>query len=462
MKTQKSAKEYSRKVKTEGLENLKQINLNAAGLDIGDREIYACVPQDRDENPVQVFKTFTAILYHLADWLTKCGITTVAMESTGVYWIPIFQILEERGFEVLLVNAQHIKNVPGKKTDVLDCQWIQQLHTYGLLRGSFRPNEQTCVLRSYVRHREMLIQSRSSHIQHMQKALQQMNLKLTNVVSDITGKTGMSIIRDILAGERDPAKLAQHRYRNCAKSEGEIAESLVGDYREEHLFSLKQAVELYDVYNEKLKACEIEIEQQLARFSAKISIEENPLPPRKKNSRPKNHPEKDIRSELYQISGVDLTEIEGVDVITAQVILSEIGVDMNRWKTVKHFTSWLGLCPHNEKTGGKVIRTKTKKTNNRANVALRQAAITLRNSRSGLGQFYRRMRTKMGAPKAVVATAHKLARIVYHMLKHQVAYRLVSAQEDETRYRERAIRELQLKAERLGGKLIFAPLPETA
>ncbi|NJK54188.1 MAG: IS110 family transposase, partial [Leptolyngbyaceae cyanobacterium SU_3_3] len=375
------------------MESLEQINLNAAGLDVGDREIYVCVPEGRDETAVRVFSTFTAMLYALADGLTQGGVTTVAMESTGVYWIPVFQILEERGFKVLLVNAQHLKNVPGKKTDILDCQWIQQLHTYGLLRGSFRPDEQTCVLRSYVRQREMLIQSRTSHIQHIQKALQQMNLKLTNVVSDIMGKTGMSILRDILAGVRDPQQLAQHRYRNCAKSEDEIAQSLIGDDRAEHLFALQQAVELYDVYTEKLTACEVEIERQLARFTPQISLEEHPLSPRRTTGRPKNHPQSDPRPALDQMAGVDLTDIEGLDVLTIQSILAEIGVGMSRWKTVKHFTSWLGLCPQNEKTGGKVIRTNPKKTNNRANLTFRRAAATLKTSKSALGPFYRRMRT---------------------------------------------------------------------
>lgn len=258
---------------------LEQINQNAAGLDVGATEIYTCVPQGRDEHSVRVFATFTADLQNLADWLATCKVTTVAMESTGVYWIPIFQILEARGFEVVLVNAHQVKNVPGRKTDVLDCQWIQQLHTFGLLQASFRPENSICVLRSFVRQREMLLHYRASHIQHIQKALEQMNLKLNNVLSDVTGVTGLRIIRDIITGVRDPEQLAKHRDWRCGKSQAEIAKSLCGDYRLEHVFALKQAVELYDCYTEKLQACDVQIEQLFATFSPQVDLNEHPLPP---------------------------------------------------------------------------------------------------------------------------------------------------------------------------------------
>lgn len=439
------------------LDSLKQINLHAAGLDVGEREIYACVPEREGEPSVRVFPTFTADLYTLAEWLKACGVTSVAMESTGVYWIPIFQILESRGFEVYLVNAQYIKNVTGKKTDILDCQWIQQLHTYGLLHKSFRPDEQTCILRSLVRQREMLIRYRASHIQHMQKALQQMNLKLTNVLSDVTGNTGMSIIRDILSGIRDPQELAKHRDHRCRKSEAEIAKSLEGDYRHEHVFALRQAVELYDVYTEKLQACDREIEQQMEQFRPKVNLEECPLPAASRPSaiRPKNDPSTDLRPSLYQMAGVDLTQIEGLNILTVQTILSEIGTDMSKWPTVKHFTSWLGLSPNNAKTGGKIVRSKTKKTDSRANLAFRQAATTLGHSKSALGNFYRRMKAKLGTPKAVVATAHKLARIVYHLLKTGVAYLAQPPEQEDAQYRERTLRNLQRKARKLGAKLVL-------
>lgn len=300
------------------LESLTQINLNAAGLDIGASEIYVCVPSGRDEQSVRVFATFTADLQALADWLSHCGVTTVAMESTGVYWIPIFQILEERGFEVYLVNAQYVKNVTGRKSDVLDCQWIQQLHTYGLLHASFRPDDQTCALRSLVRHREMLLRYRASHIQHIQKALEQMNLKLANVLSDVTGVTGLRILREIIAGVHDPEQLAKHRDWRCGKNEAEIAKSLTGDYRREHLFALQQAVELYDIYTAKLQACDGEIEQRLAQFVPQVNLDDHPLPPptRRPTTRPKNHPRNDLRPSLYQLAGVDLTQVDGLDVLT--------------------------------------------------------------------------------------------------------------------------------------------------
>lgn len=448
-----------REIAAPKLESLQQINLNAAGLDVGASEIYVCVPEGRSESSVRVFSSFTADLQALADWLSHCQVTTVALESTGVYWIPIFQILETRGFDVYLVNAHYIKNVTGKKTDILDCQWIQQLLTYGLLHKSFRPDDATCVLRALVRHREMLLRYRASHIQHMQKALQQMNLKLTNVLSDVTGQTGLRIIRDILAGVRDPQQLAKHRDHRCRKSETEIAKSLEGDYRAEHLFALQQSVELYDIYTEKLSACDAEIELQLANFSPRIDLATHPLPPatRPPAIRPKNDPPTDLRPALYQLAGVDLTQIDGLSILSIQTILAEIGTDMSKWKTVKHFTSWLGLSPQNQKTGGRVIRTRTKKTNNRANLAFRQAAATLGRSQSALGVFYRRMKVKLGTPKAVVATAHKLARMVYHLLKYQVPFSALPPEQEDARYRERALRNLQRKAVKLGARLVIEP-----
>ena len=438
---------------------LKQININAAGLDIGDDEIYAAVPEGRNKESVRVFGTFTAHLYALADWLEECEVTTVAMESTGIYWIPTYEILEERGFEVYLVNAKHVKNVTGKKTDILDCQWIQQLHTYGLLQASFRPPEDIAALRSLVRHRANLIRSATAEIQHMQKALQLMNLKLTNVVSDITGLTGMRIIRDIVSGVHAPEALAMHRDPRCAKSHDEIALSLHGNYKAEHLFALKQALEAYDFYQRQIQRCDKQIEEVYNAFEPQVDIDERPLPPsRKRRRKPKdNEPDFDLRLYLYQMAGVDLTEIDGVNTLTAQVVLSEIGVDMSKWPTVKHFTSWLGLCPHNDKTGGKVIRTRTRKTQNRAAAALRMAASTLSNSHSALGGYYRRMRAKLGAPGAVTATAHKLARIIYAMLKDHAEYQDPGEGYYEERARQRAIKNLKRKANQLGFQLIGEP-----
>lgn len=438
------------------LDSLKQLNLNAAGLDIGAEEIYACVSQDRDSESVRVFPTFTVDLYALADWLQTCGVDTVAMESTGIYWIPIYEILEERGFEVFLVNAYQIKNVSGRKTDILDCQWIQQLHTYGLLRASFRPSEDIRALRSLVRHRDNLIRYRSSHVQHMQKALNTMNLKLTNVVSDITGVTGLKIIRDIVAGVHDPKELARHRDYRCKRSEEEIAKSLHGNYRAEHIFELRQALELFDFYNQQIKACDTEIENLYAAFDPQVDLDEKPLLPTKKSHRKprRNEPDFDLRSYLYQMTGVDLTRIDGIDVLTAQTVISEIGLDMSKWKSVKHFASWLGLSPNNQITGGKIIKRSTKRTTNRAAQALRIAAFGLTHSDSALGVFYRRMRAKHGAPKAITATAHKLARIIYFMLKRREEYVDPGASYYQEKYRERVVKNLERKAEKLGYKLV--------
>ena len=435
---------------------LEQINFNAAGLDIGDDEIYAAVPEGRDKVSVRVFGTFTVDLYALADWLKACGVDTVAMESTGVYWIPVYDVLEARGFEVYLVNARHIKNVTGRKTDILDCQWIQQLHTYGLLRASFRPAEEIRALRTLVRHRESLIESCTREIQHMQKALQQMNVKLSNVITDITGVTGMLIIRDIVAGERDPSKLAQHRNVHCAKSEQEIAKSLQGHYKPEHVFELKQALEAYDFYQRQIKACDTELRKLYESLDPRVDDSDSPLPPakRKRSKTSKNAPDFDLRLYLYRWAGVDLTQVDGPDVLTIQKVLTEIGVDMTPWPTAKHFASWLSVCPHNDKTGGKVIKRSTKKTQNRAAAALRMAAQSLSHSNSALGAYYHRMRARLGRPQAVTATAHKLARIIYAMLKNQTEYMAPSEDEYEQQARQRALKRLKRKAKTLGFQIV--------
>jgi transposase len=400
-------------IQVKQLDVLQQLNLNAAGLDIGASEIYVCVPADRDEQSVRVFETFTVDLYALADWLAACDIETVAMESTGIYWIPVYEILEARGFDVHLVNARHLKNVPGKKTDVLDCQWIQQLHTYGLLGASFRPPDDICALRALVRHRDNLIRFRSAHIQHMQKALQLMNVQLTQVISDITGVTGMRIIRSIVGGERDPQVLARLRNSKCAKSEAEIAKALQGNYKLEHVFVLKQALAQYDFYQQQIQEIDAELEVLYASLASQEQDHQDAPPPKPKRGKPrKNQPHFDLATSLYHIVGVDLTAVDGIDALTAQTIISEVGLDMSKWPSAKHFASWLGLAPHNDKSGGKILRSRTKKTQNRANTAFRIAAQSLSRSQSALGAFYRRMRAKHGPAKANVATAHKLARIV--------------------------------------------------
>lgn len=445
-------KKKKQQIKVTDLDALEQINLNAAGIDIGAEEIFVAVPKGRDEESVRAFPTFTADLHRIADWLEVCGIETVAMESTGVYWIPLYEILEARGFDVNLVNARHVKNVRGRKSDVLDCQWLQQLHTYGLLQPSFRPPERICAMRSLVRHRDMLIQYRAAHIQHMQKALHLMNIQLTNVLSDITGVTGMKIIRAIVAGERDREVLAGYRDKRCAKSKLEIAKSLEGNYKREHLFALQQAVELYDFYAQQLQACDAELEALYNAFEPPDKPGTPPPDPRTSKRR-KNQPHFDLAQSLYRLTGVDLTQVDGLDALTVQTILSEIGTDMSAWPTVKHFTSWLRLSPNNQVTGGKVKRRGTQPTQNRATTAFRVAAQSLARSDSARGAFYRRMRAKHGAPKAVTATAHKLARTVYFMLKRREPYRDPGADYYEEQYRARVVRNLQRKAAKLGMRL---------
>lgn len=435
--------------------HLQHLNLNAAAIDIGSTSHFVAVPEGRDTVNVREFATFTADLHRLADWLTACGVDTVVMESTAVYWIPVFELLEQRGFKVLLVNARHVKNVTGRKSDVLDCQWLQQLHTYGLLNGAFRPDDQIVVLRSYLRQRAMLVQYASAHILHMQKALQQMNVLLHLVVADITGVTGMAIIHAILDGERDPKALARLRDYRCKHSEEVIAKSLEGNYRQEHLFALQQAVTLYETYQAQIAACDEQIEHYLVTLSPATS-EPCPTPgkPRQRTGNPFHF---DAHAELYRLTGVDLTRIDGIHAATALTVVSEIGTDMRCWKTVKHFTSWLGLCPGTKVSGGRVLSSKTKPSANRAAAALRMAAASLSRSHSALGAYLRRMSGKLGKPQAVTATAHKLARLVYSMLKHGTEYVDVGQDYYERQHRERVVQNLTRRAKELG--LVLVPEP---
>jgi transposase len=429
------------------------IHPDAGGLDIGASEIYACVPPERDAQAVRNFGTFTADLHQLAQWLVKCRIKTVAMESTGVYWVPVFEILESYGIEVYLVDARQLKQVPGRKSDVNDCQWIQQLHSFGLLRRCFQADEEMRALRILVRHREMLIRNRSTHILHMQKALQMMNVQLTQVVSDITGQTGLRIIRAILAGERDPQQLAQLRNAKCARTVQEIARALEGSYKAEHLFALRQAVELYDFYGQQMAACDLEMERLYAQITpppAEAKPPSNPPPAPSKQRPRKNQANFDLKSVLFDLTGVDLTAVPGLDALTVQSVLGEIGTDMSHWPTVKHFCSWLGLAPRHEKSGGKLLRNRTLKSANRANTALRVAAQAVARSSSALGAFFRRIKAKHGPAKAIVATAHKLARIIYFMLRDRTPYVDLGADYYTEQQQANLLRYLNRKAKSLG------------
>jgi len=438
---------------------LAAVNLHAAGIDIGAEAHFVAVPPSDDPQPVRSFGAFTADLEALAAWLAVCGITTVALESTGVYWIPLFELLEVRGFEVLLVDPQQVQKIRGRpKSDVYDCQWIQRLHTFGLLASAFRPADQVCVLRSYLRQRAMLLTYAGQHIQHMQKALTQMNIKLQHVVSDLTGVTGMALIRAILAGERDPVTLARLRDYRCKHSEEPIAKALYGQWREEHLFALAQAVALYEGYHQKMTECDRQIEAHLGTFVAKSGSQGPSSRPPRKSKRKRNQPTFDGRGSLQRVTGGDLTTIEGIDDTTALIVISEVGLDMSRWPTVKHFTSWLGLCPHQRVSGGKVLSRRTKSCANRVATALRLGAACLHHSPSALGAFFRRMKARLGAPKAITATAHKLARLIYTMLKHGTVYVQQGMDDYERRYRDRAVESLTRRAKAFGYTLVQTPV----
>lgn len=429
-----------------GRGDLEQINIDAAGIDIGSEFHYVAVPEDRAEQSIRKFGCYTADIEGMAKWLKECGIKTVAMESTGVYWMPVFQILEANGFKVLLVNARHIKNAPGRKTDVVDSRWIQQLHTYGLLQGSYQPEAVIRKLRTYLRHRESLIRSRGTHTQRMQKCMIQMNIQLHKVISDITGFTGMRIIRSILEGERDPLKLAQLKNSRIRNSADMIAKSLEGNYQEEQLFCLRQEVEQYDYTCRKIQECEEIIEKTLCEMDSGNDDNSD-------DKNDKNH-KKNIKSKLQAVCKVDLTEIDGLDVNNIETIISEVGIDMNKWPTDKHFGSWLGLSPNNKISGGRILSRKSKKVVNRAATAFRLAAYAAGKSDSSIGAFYRRLRNRIGAPKAITATAYKIARLFYMCMKTGRSYKDLGADYYEKMYKERVLRNFKHKAAALGFTLV--------
>ena len=423
---------------------------NAAGIDIGSRFHVAAVAPERTAESVRTFSSFTHDLNELADWLSAAGITSVAMESTGVYWIPVYEILEAKGFEVLLVNARDAKAVPGRKTDVNDAQWLQRLHQYGLLRASFRPSRDIVALRAYLRHRERLLDYAGAHIQHMQKALMQMNVQLHHVVTDITGATGMRIIRDIVVGARDPQQLAQHRDPRCKASLDTIREALVGNYQPEHVFALTQSLELYDFYQRQVAACDVAIEDVMAVLRSVVDTPEQALPPARHRTRQPNALKFDVREALHAMLGVDLTQIHGIGPYLSLKLVSECGTDMTRWPTAKHFTSWLALSPGNKVSGGKVLSSRTRRTKNRAAALLRLAATTIGRSDTALGAFYRRLSARVGKAKAVTATARKIAVLFYNALRYGMEYVDPGANYYEERYRQRVVHNLRRRAASFG------------
>jgi transposase len=439
-------------------EGLDQIREDAAGIDIGSKELWVDVGRKKDSDPVRRFESFTADLNAMADWLVTIGIKTVAMESTSVYWIPACQILEGRGIEVFLVNAAHAKNVRGRKSDMVDCQWLRTLHSYGLLPASFRPAADIGVLRAYLRHRQMLIEYAAGHIQHMQKALAQMNLQLAHVVSDITGVTALRIIRAILNGERDRAKLAELRDPRTKASAETIAKSLEGNYRAEHLFALRQSVELLDYYQTQIQDCDREVSSQLKTMESRIDPAQQPLKEaRSKKKKTRNQPAYDCREQAYRISGVDLTQIDSISESAALTLISEVGVDMSRWETEKHFASWLTICPNNKISGGKILQRSTRKSASRARDTFLLCAQSLLGSSSALGAYCRRMCGRLGKPKGITAAAHKLALLVYRMLKFGRDYVDIGQEQYEQKFKDRVFKQLARKAKDLGFQLIPSP-----
>ena len=434
---------------------LERLHPDAAGIDCGAAEHVVAVPPDREGTPIRSFATFTGDLHRLADWLAHCRVTHVAMEATGVYWIPVFEILEARGFQVILVNARHVKNVPGRKSDVSDCEWLRDLHILGLLRGSFRPADAIVALRGYLRHRATLIESAATHVQRMQKALVQMNVQLPLVVSDITGVTGLRILRDIVAGHRDPQQLARHRDHRCHASEADIAAALTGNYRPEHVFVLQQNLELFDAFQRQLTACDLAIEAHLTRLAAPLASPRTPLPaPRRRQKPRENEPRFDLRTPLHQLTGVDLSQIDGIGPYNALRLIAEIGTDMGRWPTAQHFTSWLTLAPHNKISGGRLLSSRTPPSGNRAAAIFRLAAMNLGRTQTALGAFYRRLAFRVGKAKAITATARKLAVLVYRTLKHGLVYADPGADAYDRQHRTHVVRRLRQRAANLGFELV--------
>jgi transposase len=445
----------SRKIHADDV-TLDVVHPAAAGIDIGNEFHYVAVSPKRDSEPVRRFGCTTAELKAMAAWLKECGIETVAMQSTGVYWIPVYDILEEAGFEVYLVNARDTKNLPGKKTDVQESQWLMKLHTYGLLRNSFRPTNEIRMMRNYWRQRNDLVRNAGRHIQRIQKVLTQMNVQLANVISDVSGLTGQAIIKAILDGERDPWQLAAYRDPRVKSSEEEIARSLEGNWQEDLLFVLKQEQDGYEFCQKQMAECDQQLEEYLKGREDRSGGANLPEEKRKERRRKKrgNAPRFDLREALFRMSGTDLTQIDGIDTITAITILSEAGYDMSKWATEHHFVSWLRLCPDNRISGDKVIGKGRLPTNNRLTVAFRMAANSLRTSNTYLGAQFRRLRSRLGAPIAIKAMAAKLARLVYRMLRYGMQFVDKGAEIYEAQHRQRQIHSLHRKAAQMGFRVV--------
>jgi len=418
---------------------------HAAGIDVGASSHWVAVPKHLAEESVREFGAMTDDLNALADWLLACSVDTVALESTGVYWIPIYEVLEQRGLKVWLVDARQMKYVPGRKSDVQDCQWLQRLMSLGLLRAAWRPSDEVCVVRAVVRQRDVLLTEQGTWVQRMQKALVQMNIQLTEVLSDVMGMTGQAIIRDIVAGERDPLVLARHHNHRIKASKDEVTKALTGNWRDEHLFLLKQSLAIFDDLAKRVQECDAKIEALLAPLQRHtVQLKASP------KGKSKNNPAFDVRQAMANWAGVDLTRIDGLGVSAVMKLLSEIGTDLSRFANVKHFCSWLGLCPGTKVSGGKVLSAGTKRSANRARQALKMAAMSLSRSDSALGAFYRRLCSRMDKPRANTAVAHKISRMVYYMLTRGEEYVDQGRERYEEQQRQRSISALKRRAAALG------------
>jgi transposase len=457
--TGKQKRSVQKKVKVDW-KALEIVHPDAAGIDVGGSEHWVAISPDRDPEPVRRFGCFTADLREMGRWLVEKGVRSVAMQSTGVYWMPVFEALEQQGLEVFLVNAQHTKNVPGRKSDVQECQWLLKLHAFGLLNNSFQPTDEIRIARTLWRQRGNLVAEASHVIQRMQKVLTEMNVQLSNVLSDISGVSGMNIIQAILDGERDPWQLAALVESGVKATPEDIAKSLEGNWREELLFVLRQHVELYRIYQKKIDDCDVQLRKHLESLGAKVDLQTQPIGPRPKGkNKSRNAPAFDLRTELYRITGIDWSQINGMDVLTAQTVIAEAGADLSAFPSEKQFASWLGLCPSNETSSGKILKRRTRKVVSRAATAFRNAAVTLLRSQSYLGAQYRRLRTRLGAPKAITAMARKLACLFYRLIKHGQQYVDKGTEHYEAKYREQQIRSLTKRAQKLGLQLVT---PQTA
>lgn len=439
----------------------------AAGIDIGAREIFVAVHHDPDHQPVRRFGTCTEDLHRLADWLDRCGVTTAAMESTGVYWIALYEILDQRGLRPCLVNARHMKNVPGRRTDWHECQWIQFLHSVGLLRAAFRPEDQVCAVRAIVRHRRQLVEMAAQHVQHIHKALTQMNLQIHHVISDITGTTGLAILDAIVAGERNPGELAKLRDPRIKADQSTVERSLLGNWREEHLFTLQQSLELYRSYLCQIVITEQKVESLLSAFTPRVDPEHKPLPVDSKKNRSGARRRNKIghrtcfhlRTEAYKLFGVDVTQIPGLE-SNVLPLFSEVGRDLSRWPTAAHFVSWLALCPDNDISGGRVLWRGVRKANNRAGQIFRMAAQSLHHSATAIGGYLRRLKAKHGPASAITATARKIAILFYTLVTRQTEFDPNAWQISDLQRQRRLQARLERQANRLGFQLV--PLTNSA